>query len=90
MAKTKQEFDEQLQRIQTAQAQSAESVSNIADDIRRLTEGLTPTGGLTEAEATELFDKISLTADNAEQAAQQLKGIADQTPETPTEPNPEV
>lgn len=81
MAKTKAEFDEQMQRIEAAQAESAESISNVADDIRRLTEGLTPTGGLTEEEATDLFTKISTTADRAEQTAQQLKSIADQTPE---------
>lgn len=88
MAKSKADFDAQLTRIEQGNAQIADSLTNVADDVRRLTEGMTPTGGLTEAEATEIFDSLAAKADTLDSIAQQIKALADQTPEP--NPNPEV
>ena len=88
MAKTKADFDQQLARIEAGHTAIAESLANVADDVRRLTEGMTPTGGLTEAEATEIFDSVSLKADAIDALATQIRELADKTPEQPTEPQP--
>lgn len=66
--------------------QFLKSLTNLADDVRRLTEGMTPTGGLSEAEATEVFAALESKATQIEAVATQIRELADQTPEAPVEP----
>lgn len=84
MAK-KQDFDALNERFSASHTAISESLTNLADDVRRLTEGLTPTGGLTEQEATEVFSSLEQKAEQIEAVAAQIRALADQTPETPTE-----
>lgn len=83
MAKTKQDFDALNERLSASHTAISESLTNLADDVRRLTEGMTPTGGLTEEEATEVFAGIEDKANKIEDAATKIKALADQTPEPP-------
>lgn len=82
MAKSKQDFDALSERLSASHTAISESLTNLADDVRRLTEGLTPTGGLTEAEATAVFDSLEAKAVQIETVAAQIRALADQTPET--------
>lgn len=68
---TKAEFQAALDRQNTA-------ISNIADDIRRLTEQI-GNGGLSEADEADVLAQLSARADA-------LEALAAQTPEEPTEP----
>lgn len=90
MAKSKQDFDALSERLGASHTAIAESLTNLADDVRRLTEGLTPAGGLTEAEATEVFTALEAKAVQIETVASQIRALADQTPEAPNGPNPEA
>lgn len=83
MAKTKQDFDALSERLAASHIAISESLTNLADDVRRLTEGMTPTGGLTEAEATEVFGAIEAKATQMEGVAAQIRALADQTPDAP-------
>lgn len=89
MAK-KSDFDALSERLAAAHTEISDSLTNLADDVRRLTEGMTPTGGLTEAEATEVFSALEAKATQIEAVAAQIRSLADQTPEPPVEPLPEV
>jgi hypothetical protein len=84
----KTDFDALSQRFDASHTAISESLTNLADDVRRLTEGLTPTGGLTEAEATEVFSALEQKANQIEDIASQIRSLADQTPEQPAEPQP--
>lgn len=66
------------EQFQQALADVTAALDNIAADITRLTDQL-QTGGLTDAEETEIFDQLRAVADRA-------KVIADTTPETPPTP----
>ncbi len=88
MAK-KTDFDALNERFNASHTAISESLTNLADDVRRLTDGMTPTGGLSEAEATEVFSALEAKATQIETIASQIRSLADQTPE-PTEPTPEV
>lgn len=81
----KTDFDALTARLDASHTEISESLTNLADDVRRLTEGMTPTGGLTEAEATEVFDALESKATQIEAVASQIRALADQTPEPPTE-----
>lgn len=83
MAKTKQDFDALTERLNASHTAISESLTNLADDVRRLTEGMTPTGGLTEAEATEVFSALEQKATQIESVATQIRALADQTPGAP-------
>jgi methyl-accepting chemotaxis protein len=85
MAK-KTDFDQLTERFNASHTAISESLANVADDVRRLTEGMTPSGGLTEAEATEVFSALDAKASQIEDIATQIRSLADQTPEQPTEP----
>lgn len=89
MAKSKSDFDALSQRLAASHTEISNALDNLAEDVRRLTEGMTPTGGLTEAEATEVFSAIEEKATQMEAVAAQIRALADQTPE-PTEPEPEA
>lgn len=89
MAK-KSDFDALNERLAASHTAISESLTNLADDVRRLTEGLTPAGGLTEAEATEVFSALEAKATQIEDVASQIRALADQTPEPPVEPIPEA
>lgn len=82
----KTDFDALNERFAASHTAISESLTNLADDVRRLTEGMTPTGGLTEAEATEVFSALTQKADQIESVATQIRALADQTPEPPVEP----
>lgn len=84
MAK-KQDFDQLNERFNASHTAISESLANVAGDVRRLTEGMTPTGGLTEAEATEVFTALDAKATQIETIASQIRSLADQTPEPPAE-----
>lgn len=86
MAKTKQDFDALTERLNASHTAIADSLTNLADDVRRLTEGTTPVGGLTEAEATEIFDSLEQKATQIEGVATQIRALADQTPDAPPVP----
>jgi methyl-accepting chemotaxis protein len=86
MAK-KTDFDQLTERFNASHTAISESLANVADDVRRLTEGMTPTGGLTEAEATEVFSALDAKASQIEDIATQIRSLADQTPE-PETPQP--
>lgn len=83
MAKSKTDFDALSARFEASHIEISDALTNVADDVRRLTEGLTPTGGLTEAEATEVFDAIEAKAIQIEAVAVQVRALANQTPEDP-------
>lgn len=68
---TKQEFVDLITQIQ-------DSVANVADDIRRLTDQI-GTGGLTEAEEADVLAQLRSAAD-------QLSAVTAQTPEPSPEP----
>lgn len=85
----KSDFDALTARLEASHTAISESLTNLADDVRRLTEGMTPTGGLTEAEATEVFSALEAKATQIEDVAAQIRSLADQTPEPPA-PEPEV
>lgn len=87
MAK-KTDFDALNERFAASHTAISESLTNLADDVRRLTEGMTPTGGLTEEEATEVFTALEQKAVQIEGVATQIRALADQTPEPPVEPQP--
>lgn len=82
----KTDFDALTERFNASHTAISESLTNLADDVRRLTEGMTPTGGLTEAEATEVFSTLEAKATQIESVASQIRALADQTPEPPVEP----
>lgn len=86
MAKSKQDFDALSERLTASHTAISKSLTNLADDVRRLTEGMTPTGGLSEAEATEVFDALDQKASQIESVASQIRALADQTPDAPTPP----
>lgn len=86
MAKSKADFDQLAARLTAAQGGIADSLANLAEDVRNLTEGMTPTGGLTEAEATEVFSSLDNTATQMETIAAQIRTLADQTPDKPVDP----
>lgn len=77
----KQDFDALTERLNASHTAISESLTNLADDVRRLTEGMTPTGGLTEAEATEVFSALEQKATQIESVATQIRALADQTPD---------
>lgn len=68
---TNEQFDAAFARQNTA-------LTNIADDIRRLTEQQAG-GGLTEAQEQAILDQLNAAAD-------QLEALAGQTPETTPDP----
>lgn len=74
---TKQDFQQALDTVTTA-------LDNIAADITRLTDELA-TGGLTDAEETDVLNQLRAVADRA-------RAIADTTPENsdPENPTPET
>lgn len=82
----KTDFDALSARLEASHLAISESLTNLADDVRRLTEGMTPTGGLSEAEATEVFEALEAKATQIEAVATQIRALADQTPETPVDP----
>lgn len=83
----KTDFDALTARLDASHTAISESLTNLADDVRRLTEGMTPTGGLSEAEATEVFAALESKAAQIEAVATQIRELADQT--TDPEPTPE-
>lgn len=86
MAK-KTDFDALNERFAASHTAISDSLTNLAEDVRRLTEGMTPTGGLTEQEATEVFTALEQKASQIESVASKIRALADQTPEPP-EPQP--
>lgn len=73
MAKSKEEFSGLATEIRTA-------LQNLSADITRLTDSL-QNGGLTEAQEEEVYNEFRTLAD-------EIKTLADRTPEPPVEPQP--
>lgn len=81
----KSDFDALNERLAASYTNISESLTNLAEDVRRLTEGMTPTGGLSEAEATEVFNTLDQKATQIEAVASQIRALADQTPDAPAQ-----
>jgi hypothetical protein len=72
-------IDAALATLSAKQSEAATSIDGIAADITFLKDDLPATGGMTEAEVTELTTKLEEAASKATSAADALKSLDDST-----------
>ena len=64
-------------RIQAAMDRVAGAITNVAGDLRELIDKITNQGGISEAEATAIADKLETSASALEAAAAEYKNATE-------------